>query len=130
MRTAKSHGLDVSMLTSTGDDASHHAGMVARKPITRESAKEAVKTIVQEKPDRFGEPVVTCSCPPFFSDARLRVRLGIRLSCALCFRRDTVSVKLGQMMLRDYGGVAFFVLSILRDARFRRAPQDEVGVSG
>jgi hypothetical protein len=41
------------MLTSTGDDASHHAGMVARKPITRESAKEAVKTIVQEKPDRI-----------------------------------------------------------------------------
>jgi hypothetical protein len=62
MRTAKSCGLDASMLASTGDDASHHAGMVARKPITRESTKEAVKTIVQEKPDRSGEPVVTNLC--------------------------------------------------------------------
>jgi hypothetical protein len=43
-RTAKSCGLDASTLASTGDDASHHAGMVARKPITRESTKQAVKT--------------------------------------------------------------------------------------
>jgi hypothetical protein len=43
-RTAKSCGLDASTLASTRADATHHAGMVARKPITRESAKEAVKT--------------------------------------------------------------------------------------
>jgi hypothetical protein len=31
--------------------------MVARKPITRETTKETVKTIAQGMPDRFGEPV-------------------------------------------------------------------------
>jgi hypothetical protein len=39
-----------------GDNALSVApGMVTKSPITRESTKETVKTIVQGMPDRFGD---------------------------------------------------------------------------
>ena len=72
------------MLSHRADDG----GKKAR--LTRESAKETVKTIVQGMPDRFGEPVVTeLAC--FFTFARKatgasRARHSLR---PLLFSRDT-----------------------------------------
>jgi hypothetical protein len=52
-RTAKSCGLDASTLALTRGNALHCAGMVTTKPITRESTKEAVKTIRAGKAGAF-----------------------------------------------------------------------------
>jgi hypothetical protein len=46
-----------------GDDASAlRWGWWQESPVTKESAKETVKTIAQGRPDCFGVPVVTNSC--------------------------------------------------------------------
>src|SRR3984957_13345403 len=73
------------------DDAdASRRGWWQESPITRESTKEAVKTIAQGRPDRFGVPVVTCSCAFFILHARLRVRWSIRLSLRPLLLRDVV----------------------------------------
>jgi hypothetical protein len=50
-RTVKSCGLGASTLALTGDDASHHAGMVARKPDHQGEHEAIVNTIARGKPD-------------------------------------------------------------------------------
>jgi len=57
-RTAKSCGPDAPTLASTGDDASHHAGMVTTSPVHQGEHEGNRKTIAQGRPDRSGEPVV------------------------------------------------------------------------
>jgi hypothetical protein len=50
-RTVKPCGPDVSTLTSTGDDALHHAGMVTRKPDHQGEHGTGRKTVAQGMPD-------------------------------------------------------------------------------
>jgi hypothetical protein len=78
-----------------GDNKARSPGRARRKPL---------KPIVQEKPDRFGGPVVT-TLVSFAFDTRLRVRMSIRLFLRPLFSRDIISAKLGQMMSRDRGRV-------------------------
>jgi hypothetical protein len=65
-RTAKSCGPDAPTLASTGDDASHHAGMVTTSPVHQGEHEGNRKTIAQGRPDRSGEPVVTNSYVFYF----------------------------------------------------------------
>jgi hypothetical protein len=65
-------------------------GTVARKPVTGESAKEAVKTNRAGSAGMFGEPVVTYLRAFSILHAELRVRLAPGIPCSLCFRRDVV----------------------------------------
>src|SRR6185312_17091570 len=58
---------------------------------TEESAPISRKPLVQGRPDRFGGPVVTCSCAFFISHARLRVRSSTRLSLRPRFSGGTWS---------------------------------------
>jgi hypothetical protein len=58
-RTVKPCGPDVSTLTSTDDDASHHAGMVTRKPDHQGEPGVSRNTIARGMPGSFGGPVVT-----------------------------------------------------------------------
>jgi hypothetical protein len=57
---------------------------VARKPVTGESTKEAVKTNRAGNAGMFGEPVVTY-LRAFYLHAELRVRSRTGIPCALCF---------------------------------------------
>jgi hypothetical protein len=117
-RTAKSCGLDASTLASTRDNASALRGDGGKKARSPERARrKPLKPIAQEKPERFGGPVVTNSCLLFF-DTRLRVRISIRLFLRPLFSRDTVLAKLGQNMSRECGSVSRLVVRhIIRDAR-------------
>ena len=98
LRTAKSCGPDAPTLASSfaetlhtrpGRDAPISAERRWQKsPVTGESAKETVKTIVQGKPDETGEPVVPTHVLSTFahgatgaSDTRLSLR-------PLSFERD------------------------------------------
>jgi hypothetical protein len=65
-------------------------------PVTKESAKETVKTIAQGRPGFSGEPVVTTLVCFFISHARLRVRRAPGFPCALLFFR-------GQKFLHSSG---------------------------
>ncbi len=66
-RTAKSCGPDAPTLASSSDNA---CALCLRwwqtSPVTKESAKETVKTIAQGRPDDSGEPVVSNSCAFYF----------------------------------------------------------------
>ena len=94
-RTAKSCGPDAPTLASSFAEASAaQPGQALRKsakrwwqtsPVTRESAKEAVKTIAQGTSGYSGEPVVTNSCAFQTSHARLRVQRAPGVSCTLRF---------------------------------------------
>ena len=103
-RTAKSCGPDVSTLISSRRNASRgDGGKKARSP--ERARSKPLKPIAQEKPDRFGGPVVTNSCLLFF-DTRLRVRLSIRLFLRPLFLRDVTAVQPGQIRPRECGRVA------------------------
>jgi hypothetical protein len=56
---------------------------VTNKPVTGESSKEAVKTIVRGMPDISGVTVVTNSCAFYTLHARLRARWASGIPCAL-----------------------------------------------
>ena len=72
---------------------------VARKPVTGESAKETVKTIVQGKPDATGEPVVL---PPCFFCTGPTGAIGTRLSLRpLNERVRKFKANLGRFQPRD-----------------------------
>jgi hypothetical protein len=58
-------------------------GNKARSP--ERARRKPLKPFAQERPERFGGPVVTCSCAFLLSHARLRVRRASGFSCALCF---------------------------------------------
>jgi hypothetical protein len=60
-------------------------GWWQKSPVTKESAKETVKTIAQGMPGRSGEPVVTMLVCFFISHARLRVHWAPGIPCALVF---------------------------------------------
>jgi hypothetical protein len=63
-----------------------HAGDGDNKARSPERARsKPLKPFAQEKPDRFGVPVVTCLRAFYFLHARLRVRRASGFSCALCF---------------------------------------------
>jgi hypothetical protein len=66
LRTAKSCGPDAPMLALTRDNALHCAGMVTTSRLTRESAKETVKTIARGMPGVSGVTVVSNSCAFYF----------------------------------------------------------------
>jgi hypothetical protein len=73
-RTAKSCGPDIPTLMSSGDNAyALRLRWWQKSPVTKESAKETVKTIAQGMLGETGVTVVTCSCAFYFSHARLRV---------------------------------------------------------
>jgi hypothetical protein len=74
LRTAKSWRPDISTLVSTRANASHCAGMVARKPDHQGDHEISRKTIARGMPECFGEPAVTCLRAFFILHARLRVR--------------------------------------------------------
>ena len=61
---------------------SSRAGDGGNKPVTGKSTKETVKTIAQETPGDFGEPVVTTVCLLPFAHG-LRVHRASGVSCAL-----------------------------------------------
>jgi hypothetical protein len=56
--------------------------MVTKSPITRESAKETVKTIARGMPDDLGATVVT-NARVFYHHARLRAHRAPGIPCAL-----------------------------------------------
>ena len=86
-RTAKSCGLDTSTLAfNLVTMLAHRTGDGDKKPITRESTKEAVKTIRAGKAGMFRHACGDLLVSFFISDARLRVRKASGFSCALCFR--------------------------------------------
>jgi hypothetical protein len=81
-------------------------GWWQESPITRESTKQAVKTVAQGRPDRSGVPVVTNSCPTFFgreAAGASRIRLSLR---PLSSEGLLYSAKLGQTMPRECEGVS------------------------
>jgi hypothetical protein len=69
-------------------------------PVTKESAKEPVKTIAQGRPGFSGEPVVTTLVCFFISHARLRVQRAPGFPCALCFVRAEILAQLGRKTCR------------------------------
>ena len=77
-------------------------------PVTGESAKKAVKTIVQGRPGISGEPVVTTLVCFIISHARLRVHRAPGFPCALCFQRGKQLSNLGRAAPRGGGSVSVF----------------------
>jgi hypothetical protein len=92
MRTAKPCGPDVSTLASTGDDASHHAGMVTRKPDHQGEPGISRNPSRREGRIASGVPVVTNSCPFSFGHEAAGAS-GIRLSLRPLSSRGTISGK-------------------------------------
>jgi hypothetical protein len=82
-RMAKSCGPDAPTLASTGDDASHHAGMVTTSPVHQGEHEVSRKTIAQGRPDRSGEPVVYLLVCFLFLHTRLRAHQSPGFPCAL-----------------------------------------------
>jgi hypothetical protein len=75
---------------------------VAKKPVTGESAKETVKTIVQGMPDETGEPVVTTRVLSTLH-TRLRVHRTPGIPCALSSEEGNIYGKLGRIAPREGG---------------------------
>src|SRR5512135_2101423 len=73
-RTAKSCGPDAPTLATTGDDASHHAGMVARKPGSPgRSRRKPLKPFARGMPERFRRTCGDLLACFLYLHARLRV---------------------------------------------------------
>jgi hypothetical protein len=85
-RTVKSCGPDAPTLASSSCwESFQRERWWQKSPVTKESAKETVKTIAQGRPGFSGEPVVTTLVCFFISHARLRVQRAPGFPCALCF---------------------------------------------
>ena len=87
-------------LTLLRDDG----GKKARSP--ERARSKPLKPIVQEKPDCSGGPVVTTLVSFIFSDARLRVRMSIRLFLRPLLDEGPIPAKLGQNMPRECGATS------------------------
>src|ERR1700721_2963319 len=90
----------------------HHGGDGGNKARSPERArKKPLKPFAQEKPERFGEPVVTCSCAFLLSHARLRVRKSIRLFLRPLLLRDMIWHSSGESRCGDAEACLFFSLA-------------------
>jgi hypothetical protein len=74
-------------------------------PVTKESTKETVKTIVQGMPVESVLPVVTTLVCFSFSHARPRVRRAPGIPCALCLLEDETMHHSGAIASRECADV-------------------------
>jgi hypothetical protein len=100
---------------------------VTRKPDRRRERGISRKAIAQGMPDRFGEPVVYLLVCFLLLRTRLRASQTPGIPCSLWFAEWCDDAKPEHDVLREGKGMSsILVWPILRDARLRRAPQDEV----
>jgi hypothetical protein len=126
-RTAKPRGSDISTLISTGNDASHHAGMVARKPDHQEERGAAVKTSRAGKAGHFRQTCGGLVSRAFIFRTRSCGCAGTPgFPCSLRFSRGDDWAKLGRDASREGWGVSATTLSSFRDAPSGAGPESIV----
>jgi hypothetical protein len=104
LRTAKSCGPDVPTLASSWWKRFRWRWWQT-SPVTKESAKETVKTIAQGMPDDSGEPVVSNSCAFYFAHEAAGAT-GARHSLCPPFGAKAFMQQLGRIARRDRGDIS------------------------
>jgi hypothetical protein len=99
-RTAKSRGPDIPTLISGATRKRCHLRR-QKSPVSGASAKEAVKTIAQGRPDRSGEPVVDYLRAFHFCTRSCGCIWASGFPCALHFGVAHLCARLGRFVSRE-----------------------------